>query len=118
MKKLLLLPLLLCACVPFEGVRNERCQDYEAFEVYQVGSDYVLAKACENTLFGTCHYKTTVKLAKEPGVEYYDSTRVEIPAGKCAVHSGIYEYKTGLGEKKTVPVVTYENYVLPAPEYR
>ena len=117
MKKTLLLSLLLCACTPFQGVRNENCKDYVEFEVYQVGTNYVLAKACEDTLFGKCHYTTAVKLAKEPGVTYYDSSRIEIPAGKCAVHSGIYEYKTGLGEKKTVPVVSYENYILPSPDY-
>ena len=62
MKKALLLPLLLCACSQFdvlrETIKNENCQDYAAFEVYQVGSDYVLAKACDNTLFGKCHHTT------------------------------------------------------------
>ena len=42
---------------------------------------------------------------------------VEIPAGKCAVHSGIYEYKTGLGEKRTIPVVKFEESRLPNPDY-
>ncbi|MBR4316433.1 MAG: hypothetical protein IKP65_05660 [Alphaproteobacteria bacterium] len=121
MKKALLLPLLLCACSQFdvlrETIKNENCQDYAAFEVYQVGSDYVLAKACDNTLFGKCHHTTAVKLAKEAGETYFDSKMVEIPAGKCAVHSGIYEYKTGLGEKRTIPVVKFEESRLPNPDY-
>ena len=121
MKKLFILPLMLCACSQFdvlkETIKNDNCQGYEAFEVYQVGSNYVLAKACDDTLFGKCHYTTAVKLAKEAGITYYDSQMVEIPAGKCAVHSGIYEYKTGLGEKKTIPVVTFEDRRLPNPDY-
>ena len=122
MKKALLLSLFLCTCSQFdvlkETIKNDNCKDYEAFEVYQVGSNHVLAKACDNTLFGKCHHTTAVKLAKEAGVTYYDSQMIEIPAGKCAVHNGIYEYKTGLGEKRTVPVIKFEDARLPNPDYK
>lgn len=121
MKKLLLLALMLSACQQFdilkETIPNPKCEGYEAFEVYQVGSNYLLAKACDNTLFGKCNYTTTVRLPKEEGKTYYDTQRIEIPADKCATLNGIYEYKTALGEKRTVPVVEFDNFRLPNPNF-
>lgn len=121
MKKLLLLTLMLGACQQFdtlkETIPNPKCEGYEAFEVYQVGSNYLLAKACDNTLFGKCNYTTTVRLPKEEGKTYYDTQRIEIPADKCATLNGIYEYKTALGEKKTVPVVEFDDFRLPNPNF-
>lgn len=121
MKKLLLLALMLSACQQFdtlkETIPNPKCKGYEAFEVYQVGSNYLLAKACDNTLFGKCNYTTTVRLPKEEGKTYYDTQRIEIPADKCATLNGIYEYKTALGEKRTVPVVEFDDFRLPNPNF-
>ena len=90
--------------------------------IYQLNSEqkrynYLLAKACDNTLFGKCNYTTTVRLPKEEGKTYYDTQRIEIPADKCATLNGIYEYKTALGEKKTVPVVEFDDFRLPNPNF-
>lgn len=73
--------------------------EYSQFEVFQViGDGYALANA-GNSL------GAIVLIEPNEGQQFYDDQKIVLDDGQCAQHVGTYKYRSGMGMKKTVPVV-------------
>ncbi len=100
-------------------IRNPRCEDVEAFEVFQVTDDLALASVCKRSASFSDDWSCfgyTVAIPKQKGKIYYDDQIIVPPEGKCAVYVTTFRYETIQGRKKTVPVVAFVDARIPNPE--
>ena len=89
---------------PSVKIPNEKCMDMERFKVVQVFQNrYALAFHCDD---GYC-LGTTVLLAPQKDIDYYDNLRVKPPVGRCAQQDGVFRYENKQGDFKTVPVIRW-----------
>jgi len=58
--------------------------------------------------FGKFPNETLVLLVNYEDKSYYDKQKIPIPAKKCAIQIGTYQYQTRMKIDKTVPVVVIE----------
>jgi len=58
--------------------------------------------------FGKLPNETLVLLVNYEDKSYYDGQKIPVPAGKCAIQIGTYQYKTNMGIQRTVPAVVIE----------
>ncbi|MBR4127126.1 MAG: hypothetical protein IKR09_06100 [Alphaproteobacteria bacterium] len=88
-------------------IPNAKCMNMKSFEVLQVFQDrYALAFNCKNQNDDHC-LGTTVLLAPQKDVDYYDHLRVDPPVGRCAVQDGVYRYENKERVIRTVPVIRW-----------
>lgn len=74
--------------------------EYSQFEVFQViGDGYALADARDS------YDAATVLIEPNEQQQFYDDQKIVLDDGQCAQHVGTYKYRSGIGVKKTVPVV-------------
>lgn len=100
-------------------IRNPRCEDVEAFKVFQVTDDLALASVCEPSRFHSNDWIClgyVVAIPKQKGKIYYDDQIIAAPEGKCAAYVTTYGYETMQGRHKTVPVVAFVDARIPNPE--
>lgn len=74
--------------------------EYSQFEVFQViGDGYALADARDS------YDAATVLIEPNEQLQFYDDQKIVLGDDQCAQHVGTYKYRSGIGMKKTVPVV-------------
>ena len=87
--------------VPPKTIPNAKCENINAFKVFQVLDNFVLANVCRESDSEYCHGHT-VYIPKEKGTIYFDDQRIFVKSGECPIYIGTYQYQTKVGYK-TVP---------------
>lgn len=79
------------------------CITKERLEIFQtLKPNMALAR------FGEIPNETLVLLVNYENKSYFDGLKIEITANKCARQIGTFQYETGRGMLKTVPLVVVE----------
>ncbi len=133
MKKIFMILLIfICGCEttqssiqsktdePSKTMRNPKCEDINAFKVFQVLDNYVLATVCRDAdihIFKNYEACTghVVSFRKVKETIYFDDQIIKVNDNECAIYTGTYQYPTKQGYK-TVPIVKIINSQITNPE--
>lgn len=91
-------------------VKNPYCEnEYQSYEVFQVLSDYVLAKGCEVTSYNKCSTINSkiFMYPKQKDELYFDQKVLTPPSGFCSTYLGVYKYESNNGMIHTVPILAF-----------
>lgn len=99
----------------YSTTRNPQCEDINAFKVFQVLDDFVLANVCEERDYRFCSGHV-VYIPKEKEKIYYDDQVITVKRGQCAIYIGTYKYETKAKTIRTVPIVKFIDSEIPEPE--
>jgi len=78
------------------------------FKVMQVIEDGALAISTENISGLELFRGPVVYLLSDGANMYYDDQIVQVPSGQKAMQIGTYQYMSGGGTQKTVPVIQFQ----------
>ena len=85
-------------------IKNEKCEDLPAVQIFKVTNDFSLAHTCKTVGDGELSCRGhIVHIAREEGRLHYEGQQLKPNKGKCFSYNGTYRYTDTNGDKSFIP---------------